>query len=155
MNPKDKIANDYYIEKQNKNTTKPVVEKNDTKVQEQIDQANVQFSALSKDYQTQKQAITDSYDKRLADLESEAKSSEDLQIRNQTQSNKDLSKKITKIRENLKDDKEKLMQQRADALDEAEREFEMKSSKIINDLNSSILIKILWNDQTLSYQAML
>ena len=126
-------------------------------VSERIQEINKQISEIKSKYSLQEIELKAKYDKQYADIEIQAKNDEkkilELYRNNQTMTNKEASKKILEVRHTYNAEKDKVLEEKIEALDSLRVEFEQKTISISNKYDEDPQIQMIWNSELGIYEA--
>lgn len=134
------------------------LENNDSiTVEGKIEIINQKIREFDEDYQIQQNEIVKQYDIKYENVEIEAKRAEREMVAeysaNKTLTEKEISDKILLIRNQIGSEKDKVLEEKLEALDELRVEFDKNVLGLITAFEDRLGIKIIWNSNISSYEA--
>jgi hypothetical protein len=138
--------------------TKFILEKDKHKeVENQIFEINQKINDMYDEHSLNQIALKKQYDFLYKDADELAKQEEKLLLKkyhtSDDMSKDELSNQIMNVRSNNEKNKEQILIDKADALDDLNKELEGRFAKMANGLDPNLGIKIIWNLETSKYHA--
>lgn len=157
-NPQDKFAYSYTPQSNTQeNIAAQLEQEREKEIESTINQINEEFMRLSSEYNTDQIVLKDHFDTLYQNLEIEAKQNEKDALQdfnsNKTMSKKEISNQIIYIRNWLIESKEKILEEKNNALLEIQAQYDNKTNSLIKKYDNSLDIKISWNWESQVYQA--
>lgn len=122
-----------------------------------IEIINQQIRELDESYQVKQNEIIKLYDRKYQNVDIEASRAErELTSEfsaNKNMTEKELSDKILLIRNQIGSDKDKVLKEKLEALDELKVEFDKNVFGLVTAFEDRLGIQIIWNPNIASYQA--
>ncbi|MGQ0791891.1 MAG: hypothetical protein ACT4NJ_06685 [Nitrosopumilaceae archaeon] len=130
---------------------------NSITVESKIEIINQQICEFDEDYQMKQNEIIKQYDIKYQNVDIEAKRAEREAAAeyaaNKTITKTEVSDKILLIRNQIGDEKDKVLEEKLEALDELRVEFDKNVLGLVAEFEDRLGIKIIWNSDISSYEA--
>ena len=126
-------------------------------VEGKIEIINQQIREFDEDYQIKQNEIIKQYDIKYQNVDIEAKRAEREMVAeysaNKTLTEKEISDKILLVRNQIGAEKDKVLEEKLEALDDLRVEFDKNVLGLITAFEDRLGIKIIWNSDISSYEA--
>ena len=130
---------------------------NSITVEGKIEIINQQIREFDEDYQIKQNEIIKLYDIKYQNVDIEAKRAEREMVAeysaNKTLTEKEISDKILLIRNQIGSEKDKVLEEKLEALDDLRVEFDKNVLGLVTAFEDRLGIKIIWNSDISSYEA--
>jgi len=130
---------------------------NSITVEGKIEIINQQIREFDEDYQIKQNDIIKLYDIKYQNVDIEAKRAEREMIAeysaNKTLTEKEISDKILLIRNQIGAEKDKVLEEKLQALNDLRVEFDKNVLGLVTAFEDRLGIKIIWNSDISSYEA--